>query len=195
MFVDGISSGYQFAPSVFGVRRNEKTQNAIEIPQAEAPQAVASPAFVLHGSSPDASEKLVGAWASNDGNSISIFRPADFDPEHPVYRAKIWDAAGNVTEREIDISHINPQSSDKVEMFAYSSHLSDTGQCSDAQLRFMMACETAAANAANENSDEGLSLSQKVNWRETVAAFMKRQREVGNMESYLASENFLSFLS
>lgn len=192
MLVDSVSSRYQFDPSLFGVQRKEKAQKDIEIPQTEAVNSTSTPTFVLHSTSPDASEKLVSAWASNDGNSISIFRPADFDPEHPIYRAKIWDASGNVTEREIDITQINPQSSDKVEMFAYSSHLADTGQCSNAQLRFMMACDTAAANANNEG---GLALTQKIDWKAAVAELMERQREVGNMESYLACEDFLSYLS
>lgn len=190
MLVDSVASRHQFDYSILGSSKNERAQKVLENPETKALQPVGPASFVLHGASPDASEKLIGAWASNDGISISIFRPADFDPEHPVYRAKVWDATGNITERAIDISKVDPQNADKVEMFAYSSHLSDTGQCSDAQTRFLMASDTVAAKG-----EDGLALDHKINWQAAVAEFMERQRAAGSRENYLASEEFLSFLS
>ena len=48
------------------------------------------------------------------------FSSKDFDPAHPVYKVKVWDADGNVTERMVDISKVDPGNCDTVDMYAYA---------------------------------------------------------------------------
>ncbi len=37
-----------------------------------------------------------------------------------VYKVKVWDKAGNVTEQMLDVSKVNPENCKTVEMYAYT---------------------------------------------------------------------------
>lgn len=99
------------------------------------------------------------------------------------------DAAGNVTERMVDISKVEPKNCDKIDMYAYSSHLSATGECPDAQGVFIGA-------KSNYNSSTGSSsLFNKENWQDIVKDIMQMQYRAGNLEGYLHYKQFWDFLN
>lgn len=129
----------------------------------------------------------IGAMADHD-SSVTVYKTKDFDSANPVYKVKIWDAVGNVTERMVDISKVDPKNCDEIDMFAYSSHLSATGECPDAQGAFIGA-------KSNYNSLNGsASLFDKENWQDIVKNIMQMQYSAGNLEGYLHYKRFWDFL-
>ncbi len=62
------------------------------------------------------------------GSSYSVYKTPDFDPENPVYKVKIWDKSGNVTERMVDVSKVDPKNCDTMEMYAYTADLKESGK-------------------------------------------------------------------
>ena len=142
--------------------------------------------FTLHISNEEDGQSI-GAMADHD-SSVTVYKTKDFDPANPVYKVKIWDAAGNVTERMVDISKVDPKNCDKIDMFAYSSHLSATKECLDAQGAFIGA-------KSNYNSSNGSgSLFDKENWQDIVEDIMQMQYRAGNLEGYLHYKRFWDFL-
>ena len=91
--------------------------------------------ITLYISNPEGGE-AIGSMGDHD-SSVTVYKTKDFDPANPVYKVKAWDAAGNVTERLVDISKVDPDNCDEIEMFAYSSHLTASGKCPTAQKAFM----------------------------------------------------------
>lgn len=153
--------------------------------------------LVLHGVSDEMKAQgyvSVGAWAdARTGVSTTIYKPQDFDENNPVYLMKVWDADGNVTEKEVNLNEINPANSDSLEMYAYSCYLSDSGKYPEAQNRYMMAhAHYAGEEGVGETSYE--DMLAKVDWLEVVKGIMKIQYEVGNMQGYLEYKGFYDFL-
>lgn len=129
----------------------------------------------------------IGSSADRNG-SVTVYKPKDFDPANPVYKVKAWDSAGNVTEeRMVDISKVNPGNSDYLDMFAYSSHLADSGKCPDAQGAFI------GANA-NYNADSVYSYFNKANWFGIIKDMMQMQYDAGNLAGYAKYKQFWDFL-
>ena len=96
--------------------------------------------IILHGEESAEDGKVVAAWACVTGNtSMTVYQPHDFDPAHPVYKVKVWDSHGNMTERMVDISEVDPADCDTIDMYAYSAWLSKSGKCPDALQKFMSA--------------------------------------------------------
>ena len=142
--------------------------------------------FTLHISNEEDGQSI-GAMADHD-SSVTVYKTKDFDPANPMYKVKIWDAAGNVTERMVDISKVDPKNCDEIDMFAYSSHLSAAGECPDAQGAFMGA-------ESNYNGSNGSgSLFDKENWQNIVKDIMQMQYRAGNLEGYLHYKRFWDFL-
>ena len=142
--------------------------------------------FTLHISNEEDGQSI-GAMADHD-SSVTVYKTKDFDPANPMYKVKIWDAAGNVTERMVDISKVDPKNCDEIDMFAYSSHLSAAGECPDAQGAFMGA-------ESNYNGSNGSgSLFDKENWQNIVKDITQMQYRAGNLEGYLHYKRFWDFL-
>lgn len=121
---------------------------------------------------------------------MTVYQPNDFDPANPVYKVKVWDKEGNVTERMVDVSKVDPGSSDYIEMFAYTSHLSSSGEYSDAQSVFTRA-------AANQHGVDGIGygdLFGKTDWFSVVRDAMQMQFDAKNLEGYLEYKRFWDFL-
>lgn len=136
--------------------------------------------FVLHYFDHEDGERTVGASCGRD-YSISAYIPKDFDPENPVYKVKVWDKEGNVTERMVDVSEIDPENSDYIDMFAWSSYLECSGKCPGAQSAFM-----GSAGDPYEMSDmRHADLFARKNWPERLGAMMQMQYDVGNFTGYL----------
>ncbi|MDE5910108.1 MAG: hypothetical protein K2H52_15400 [Lachnospiraceae bacterium] len=142
--------------------------------------------FTLHISNPEDGE-AIGAMADHD-SSVTVYKPKDFDPANPIYKVKIWDANGNVTERVVDVSKVDHGNCDEIDMFAYSSHLTDSGKCPSAQSAFMGA--KSYYNASNNDN----SLFDKKNWMGIVKEVMQMQYDAGNLKGYLDYKQFWEFL-
>lgn len=156
---------------------------------------MASPNLTLHISHEGDADKSVGSWADGrTGQSITVYEPADFDQAKPVYKMKIWDKDDNlVEEKEIDLSNIDPKNSDSYEMYAYSTYLSKTGQCANAEHSFMMA---HAYKEDEQFSKYGTyDLNTKENWIDIVKGFLQQQYESGNLEGYMKHKGFYDFLN
>lgn len=135
--------------------------------------------------------RAIGAWGNvATDTSVTVYKPRDFDEEHPVYRVKIWDRAGNVTEQMIDISEVDPADCNEIEMYAYTCHLSDSGAYPDAMMNFMMG--TAEHNSGNHCAAD---LFVRTNWLSVIQDSMEMQKRLGNYNGYLQYKWFLEFLS
>lgn len=145
--------------------------------------------FELHYFENEDGEKAVGAMCGA-GYSATVYEPKDFDPTNPVYKVKIWDNEGNVTERMVDISEVSTEQSDYIDMFAYSNYLEKSGKCPGALSAFMGA-GIISQGAGSRSYDE---LFGKENWLDKVKEIMQMQYDAGNMEGYLNYKNFLDFL-
>lgn len=144
--------------------------------------------LILHYFDNEEGDTAISACGALDGSSVTVYQAKDFDPEHPIYKVKIWDASGNVTERMVDIAQVNPEQCDAVDMYAYSCYLSVSGECPDAIHKFM----GAKANYFDSNNDG--NLFDKADWLEVVKEIMQMQYDVGNLKGYLEYKEFLSFL-
>lgn len=149
--------------------------------------------LALHGKADAGTgEQIVGSFVNvQAGTSSAIYKTKDFDAANPVYHVKTWDMDGNMTERMVDLSKINPRSSDDVDMYTYSWHLNNSGQYPQAQLRF--AAARAYQQAAQANSFQSY-MPTKTNWVDVVNSLMQTQYNVGNLQGYLDYKKFLGFL-
>lgn len=145
--------------------------------------------FELHISN-DKDGKAIGAACGND-YSITVYQPKDFDPANPVYKVKVWDKDGNVTERMVDVSKVDAKNSDYVDMFAYSSHLSANGKCPEAQSAFLR----AGANQYGLDSRTYGDLFGITNWFSVLKDAMQTQYNAGNLKGYLDYKQFWDFLN
>lgn len=125
-----------------------------------------------------------------DGSSMTVYKPADFDEKNPVYKVKVWDAKGNVTERMVDVSEIDPTACDAIEMYTYVSHLSASGAYPGALERFMM-----AGASSGESKDSYEDLFQETDWLKALKNAMQMQYNAGNLNGYMAYKDFLDYLS
>lgn len=167
--------------------------NRIIIKESFAGEAGTQPALVLHGQN-DADEGETAVGSSVDaltGVSIAVYKPRDFDAANPVYHVSVWDPDGNMTEQMVDISKIDPKSSNEVEMSAYAWHLSSTGKCPNAFFNF------AGARAYSRTGQEKYSADsafEKVNWMEIIRNFMQMQYDAYNRKGYLDYKRLLGFM-
>jgi len=96
---------------------------------AEAAQAAGRTTATLHGADEGTGDITVFSGAELvSGSSYSVYKTKDFDPENPVYKVKIWDRSGNVTERMVDVSKVDPKNCGTVEMYAYTANLKESGK-------------------------------------------------------------------
>ena len=63
--------------------------------------------YTLHWFDTTEGDKPLGALGDKGNSSITVYKPKDFDPENPVYKVKVWDADGNMTERMVDVSKVD----------------------------------------------------------------------------------------
>lgn len=160
------------------------------------PSASISNTHNFHTELDEDCEKLVGASLDNrNGNAISVFKPKNFDEENPMYKVKTWDAYGNMEEKYIKVSEVDPKNADYDEMFAYTSYLSDSGKYPDAQQRFMMARAVEEAVRDYNGVPRDDLYNAKTNWVEMVKKAMDMQFNCGNKEGYLKFKGFWDYLN
>ena len=97
------------------VRRNYADQMCNMVPATQASGGT----FELHISN-DKDGKAIGSMCGAD-YSLTVYQPKDFDPANPVYKVKVWDKGGNVTERMVDVSKVDTAGSDYIDMGDYYS--------------------------------------------------------------------------
>ena len=142
-------------------------------------------AFVLHTSNEE--DGIAIGSSTNRNGSVTVYKPNDFDPANPVYKVKVWDAAGNVTEeRMVDASKVDPNNCDYLDMYVYSCHLTDSGECSGAQDAFM----GVRFSVGNDSS-----YFDKSNWLDIIREMMQMQFETGNLAGFAKYKQFWDFLN
>lgn len=139
-------------------------------------------------------EKVVFRWLySENGSTGEVSKTQAGTPEHPIYRVKSWDAAGNLTERVIDVSQVDPRNCDTYEMYAYTAHAKETGKGSFEETVLKTAVAKAAADLEQKTS--GLwDYCKNVNWAETVQELMQSAYDYGDLKGYLEWKKFLGLL-
>lgn len=186
------------ASDALGSRTKKTSENTTQPSFADSVRqseqaAGASQPLVLHGKNDaDEGETIVGSSVNAlTGASMAVYKPQDFDAANPVYHVKTWDADGNMTERMVDISKINLRNCDEIDMSAYTWHLSNSGQCPNAFLKF------AAVRGHNQTAQQKYhadSALEKVDWVEIIRDFMQMQYDAHNMKGYLDCKKLLGFM-
>lgn len=196
MSVNGISQAGPFTRGypVTGYGRKETEKNAVEeafsgrMDQVRKSQSSGGN-FVLHYFDNEEGDRSVSACCGED-YSVTVYEPKGFDPADPVYKVKIWDKDGNVTERMVNVSEVDPKNSDFIDMYAYAAHVSESGQCPDALSSFM-GSDTAVYGTRQRTYQD---LTNKVNWVDAVKEMMQMQYDAGNLQGYLGYKRFFDFL-
>ena len=147
--------------------------------------------FTLHWFDTPEGDKPLGALGDEGNSSITVYKPKNFDLENPVYKIKIWDAEGSVTERMVDVSKVDVKNSDKADMFAYACYLTDSGQYPDAQNTF---CRIPTSDEQSGNLSDSFKAG-KFNWVELAKSFMQMQYDAGNFKGYLDYKKFVDFFA
>lgn len=128
MSVSGIgAAGYPTAG--YETRKTEKNVAGGNFAKqaAEAAQAAGKATATLYGAEEGSGDITIFSGVElASGSSYSVYKTPDFDPENPVYKVKIWDKSGNVTERMVDVSKVDPKNCDTVEMYAYTADLKES---------------------------------------------------------------------
>lgn len=146
--------------------------------------------ITLHWFDSPEGDKPLGAVGDNGKGSISVYKPKKFDPQNPIYKVKMWDADGNMTERMVDVSKVDVRNSDRADMFAYACYLTDSGQYPEAQSTF---CRVPGPGGDPAENFSGFFRAEKFNWLESARRFMQMQYDAGNLKGYLDFKKFVDF--
>ncbi|MCM1500854.1 MAG: hypothetical protein NC124_20545 [Clostridium sp.] len=191
MGVSGIGTmGYPAAG--YETRRTERNVAGGNFAKqaAEAAQATAT----LHGAEEGSGDVTIFSGAEIvSGLSYSVYKTQDFDPENPVYKVKTWDKSGNVTERMVDVSEVDPKNCDTAEMYAYTADLKESGKGSFEDTVLKAAVAKAVKNA-EQRSSASWSFSEKTDWVEIVKGIMQSEYSYGDLKGYMEWKKFLGFL-
>lgn len=174
------------------VRKNTAPNSFAEEMNHVAQAGGSSSALVLHGADEESGDTLVNAWADNvDDFSVSVYKPKDFDADNPVYKVKVWDKAGNETEQMIEVSKVNPENCNTIEMYAYAAYLDDTGEFEGALRKFI----SAKAQARTEEQHVGAyDLTESFDWVEIIRRITQSQYDANNLKGYMEWKKFLDYL-
>ena len=193
MNVNGIGvTGYP--QTGYETKKTERNATGGNFAQQVAKAARATtqpPIAILHGSDEETGDIAVFAHANliND-SSLTVYKTQDFNPANPVYKVKIWDKDGNITERMVDVSQVDPTNCDTVDMYAYAGYLVDSGKGSfeDTVLK------VGTASSIGQGDDSSFSLYTKLNWVDIAKNIMQQQYNFGNLKGYMEWKLFLGLL-
>ncbi len=189
MNVSGIeAAGYQIAG-----HETRKTERNVAGGNFAKQAAEAAQTATLHGADEGTGDITIFSGAEIvSGSSYSVYKTQDFDPENPVYKVKIWDKSGNVTERMVDVSKVDLKNCDAVEMYAYTADLKESGKGSfeDTVLKAVVAKSVKDA----ESSSGTWSFSDKFDWAKIVNDLMQSSYQYGDLKGYMEWKKFLGFL-
>ncbi len=190
MGVDGIGTAGCQATG-YGTRRTERNAAGKSFAQQAAKTAQTA---ALHGAEEGSGDIAISSWADvASGSSISVYKPQDFDAANPVYKVKIWDKSGNITEQMVDVSKVDPGNCDTAKMYAYTAHLKESGKGSFEDTVLKAAVAKAVKNAEQRNAGSW-SFSEKTDWIKIVNDIMQSQYRFGDLKGYMEWKKFLGFL-
>ena len=127
-----------------------------------------------------------------NGKSITVYKPKDFDSDNPVYKVKMWDASGNVTEEMVDVSKVNPKNCNAIEMYAYCANLKENGQGNFVDTVLKAAVAKAVKNA--ENKSVSWNFAEKMDWVEIANEIMESSYRYGDIKGYMGWKKFVDLL-
>lgn len=163
--------------------------------------------FTLHINSGGEGDRMISAVAGKGRGGMTVFEPADFDPEKPVYKVCTWDEEGGMTEHMVDVTKVNAADSDEVSMFAYACYLSESGQYPEAADTFLRTYGYAQSGTNEEDAGsygffgEESELTGKVfgqikrDWTKLASYLMQTQYDAGNLKGFLDYKKFVDFFS
>lgn len=194
MGINGIGAAGHTAAE-YGTRKAEKNtaDGGFAKQVAEAAQAAGQATAVLHGADKGTGDTAIFSCAEPvSGSSVTVYKTQDFNSENPVYKVKIWDKSGNVTERMVDVSKVDTKNCDTAEMYAFTAHLKESGKGSfeDTVLKAVVAKSVKDA----ESSSGAWSFSQKFDWLKIVKDIMQSEYCYGDLKGYMEWKKFLGFL-
>ena len=195
MSISGIgAAGYPTAGS--DTRKTERNVAGGNFAKqaAEASQAAGKATATLHGAEEGSGDITIFSGAEVvSGSSYSVYKTPTFDSENPVYKVKIWDKSGNVTERMVDVSKVDPKNCDTAEMYAYTANLKESGKGSFEDTVLKAAVAKAVKNA-EQRSSGSWNFSEKTDWVKIVNDIMQSEYRYGDLKGYMEWKKFLGFL-
>lgn len=161
---------------------------------AEAAQAAGTaPVVTLHGAEEGTGDISIFSGAEIvSETSFSVYRTQDFEAENPVYKVKMWDESGNLTEHMVDLSKIDPKNCNTIEMYAYTAHLKESGKGSFEDTVLKAAVAKSVQDA--ESNSGTWSFSEKVDWVKVVNDIMESSYQYGDLKGYMEWKKFLCLL-
>jgi hypothetical protein len=147
----------------------------------------------LHGDDSTGDVAVLATADVVNGTSVSVYKTQNFDSQNPVYKVKIWDKLGNVTEQTVDVSKVNLSNCDTAEFYAYTANLKESGKGSFEDTVLKAAVAKAVKNAEQRNS-ASWSFSEKTDWVKTVNDIMQSEYSYGDLKGYMEWKKFLGFL-
>lgn len=161
-----------------------------------------SAGFTLHIGSGENTDRMLSAVAGRGKGGMTVFEPADFDPEKPMYKVCTWDQEGNMTERMVDLTKVDAHNSDQEEMFAYSCYLSDSVRYPEASDIFLRTRGFLYDGMPDTDEDMeftdalgGAARQGKRDWTKLAAYIMQMQYDGGNLKGYLEYKKFVDFFN
>lgn len=158
-----------------------------------------STGFTLHIGSGENTDRMLSAVAGRGKGGMTVFQPADFDSEKPMYKVCTWDQDGNMTERMVDLTKVDAHNSNEAEMFAYSCYLSESGQYKEAADTFMRTRGYLYDDVSDRDLDTELTdaltaaAQTKRDWTKLAAFCMQMQYDGGNLKGYLEYKKFVDY--
>lgn len=148
----------------------------------------------MHGAEEGSGDITIFSGAElASGSSYSVYKTAEFDPQYPVYKVKIWDKSGNVTERMVDVSKVDPKNCNTAEMYAYTADLKESGKGSFEDTVLKAAVAKAVKNA-EQKSAGSWDFSEKTDWVKIARDIMQSAYRYGDLKGYAQWRKFLGFL-
>jgi len=190
MSISGIgAAGYPIAE--YATRKTERNAAGGTFAKQAAEAARTA---VLHGSDEETGDIAICSNVDIVSNSsVTVYKTQDFNPGNPVYKVKTWDEDGNVTERMIDISKVDPKNCDTAEMYAYTANLKESGKGSFEDTVLKATVAKAVKNAERRNA-ASWSFSTKMNWVDIVKGIMQSEYRYGDLKGYMEWQKFLGLL-
>ena len=180
MGIAGIAGNSYMNYNTSYTKRNAASNRAST--QASNTMDVAPATINLHIGSEDSPDgKAVALLGFPDGSSTSVFKGQDYTTDHPVFKVKTWDAAGNMTETEIDASKVDPANASLQEMMALDADRNLKGEESFGD-ELMLAAGRLHGDEVSGSYEDFFS---KNNWMSEIEDFMDMQFQLGNQDGYL----------
>ena len=147
-----------------------------------------------NGSKELAGNTAISSWADvKSGLSSTVYKTQDFDLDYPIYKVVTWDENGNTAERMVDISKVNPENCDTVEMFAYTAHLKESGE-GNFEATVLKTAIAKAALDLEQKTSASWDYSKNINWVDTVKNIIQSIYGHGDFKGYLEWQKFLDLL-